>query len=129
MLTWEVVIPLNNQERKQFRRADVLHEKLKRYIWQVKMCGDEGEEKEGRDDQGCRGPGRICRLCGLVDLKEQSGHTQCCWKNVGTREMLMMQRGPLGVQGPQEGVRRSRPPVKRFGLCQVGQTPASDGEG
>lgn len=36
------------------------------------MCGDEGEEREGRDNQGRRGPGRICSL---VDLKEQSEHT------------------------------------------------------
>ena len=45
---------------------------------------------------------------------------ECCWKNAGTGERLMMWRGSLGVQGPKEGVWRSRPHMKRFCLCQVG---------
>lgn len=43
------------------------------------------EEKEGRDNQGCRGPGRIRRLCELVDLKEQFGHTSVLLEECGNQ--------------------------------------------
>lgn len=50
----------------------MLHENFRKCRRQVKTSGDEGQEKEGRDKQGHRGPGRICRLCWLVDLRGQS---------------------------------------------------------
>lgn len=88
----------------------------------------EGRRKRAETIRGVEDQEGSAGFVGWLIWKSSLGTLQCCWKNVGTRERLMMRSGPLGVQGPKKGVWRSRPPMKHFGLCQVGQTSASDGQ-